>query len=59
MPNESCRMKHQTSNGDTQRRVIGTSTAKYTYPTSIEKKLKIGQKAIKNFLLEFHDCQCD
>ena len=59
MQNESCRMKHQTSNGDTQRRVIDTSTTKYTYPTSIEKQLKIGQKAIKNFLLESHDRQCD
>lgn len=52
-------MKHQTSNGDTEKRVIDTSTTKYTYPTSIEKKLKIGKKPIENILLEFHDCQCD
>ena len=52
-------MKHQTSNGDTEKRVIDTSTTKYTYPTSIEEKLKIDKKAIENILLEFHDCQCD
>lgn len=44
MQNESCRMKHQTSNGDTEKRVIDTSTTKYTYPTSIEKKVENWQK---------------